>query len=201
MENSIDWRMFLYGHLFEYSCIYKWSIVALPLAPSPSYLFLEGMCYIFTAIILQGIYKHISQLFITSSSIKCNWNLHPGKSPQKMNIAYTWCRNAANNHAVNHATPSSPPPHPPPSESSAAIIPCDSHAQLFFSQLMNRFVCIASPFDNLPIDRDKADTAGFCPHANTPPLTCAPVALFPLFAPPPPAMHCMQLHPNFSNEL
>lgn len=76
--------------------------------------------------------------------------------------------------------------------------PCDSHAQLFFSQLMNRFVCIASPFDNLPIDRDKADTAGFCPHANTPPLMCAPVSLllyFPLPLLPCTACSCTPIFP------
>lgn len=76
---------------------------------------------------------------------------------------------------------------PPPLQCSIAIIPCDSHAQLF-SRLMNRFVWIASPFDNLPIDRDIADTAGFCPHANTSLLASAPVPLFP--APLPSLLPC-----------
>lgn len=80
-------------------------------------------------------------------------------------------------------------PHPP-LQSSVAIIPCDSHAQLF-SRLMNRFACIASPFDNLPIDRAKADTVGFCPHANTPPLARGPLwPSFPLHLPFPCLLPC-----------
>lgn len=190
MENSIDWRMFLHGHLFKYSCIYKWSIVALPLAPSPSYLFLASLCYIFTAIILQGIYKHISQLFIICSSIKCNWNLHPGKSPQKMNIAYTWCRNAAINHAVKHATPASPPPHPRPSESSVAIIPLwFPRSIVFFST--NESICMhcqpLRQFANWPRQSRHCWVLPTRQHAPANVRPCAPAPLFP----PPPSCHAL----------